>query len=119
MTQIDHDTETLIGDWLTLKEAAQALDTSPNRVKQLVRDRKLTGIRTGGSLNIPGAFIIDGEVLKGLPGTLTVLADCGFSDAEALRWLFTEDETLPGSPIHALARDRGTEVRRRAQALAI
>jgi len=34
-----------------------------------------------------------------------------------VRWLFTDDE-LPGSPITALVENRGTEVRRRAQALA-
>lgn len=119
VTKIDHDTETLIGEWLTLNDAAKALATSPNRVKQLVRDNKLTGIRHGGTLTIPAAFIVDGGVLKGLAGTLTVLADAGFTEAESLRWLFTADETLPGTPIEALAKDRGTEVRRRAQALAI
>ncbi|WP_236542403.1 Rv2175c family DNA-binding protein [Spiractinospora alimapuensis] len=119
MTQIDHDTETLIGEWLTLNDAAKALSTSPNRVKQLVRDNKLTGIRQGGTITIPAAFIVDGEVLKGLAGTLTVLADAGFTESEALRWLFTADDTLPGTPIEALTKDRGTEIRRRAQALAI
>ncbi len=57
-------------------------------------------------------------MLKGLPGTLTLLADSGFDDDAALRWLFTADESLPGTPVQALAENRGTEVRRRAQALA-
>jgi hypothetical protein len=47
-----------------------------------------------------------------------VLADAGFSDDEALRWLFTVDDSLPGSPVQALVENRGTEVKRRAQALA-
>jgi hypothetical protein len=47
-----------------------------------------------------------------------VLADAGYDDEAALRWLFREDESLPGTPITALREDRGTEVRRRAQALA-
>jgi hypothetical protein len=119
VTQIDPHTEKLVGEWLTLREAAEALDTSPNRVKQLVRDHKLVGVRREGTLAVPAAFIRDGQVLKGLSGTLTVLADCGFSEEEALRWLFTDDESLPGAPIQAIAGDRGTEVRRRAQALAI
>ena len=64
------------------------------------------------------AFIDGDQVVKGLQGTLTVLVDCGFDDTEALRWLFTADETLPGTPIQALYKRRGTEVNRRAQALA-
>ncbi len=35
-----------------------------------------------------------------------------------LRWLFTPDDSLPGTPIDALRGGRKTEVRRRAQALA-
>jgi hypothetical protein len=53
-----------------------------------------------------------------LHGTLTVLFDCGFDDPDALRWLFTADDTLPGTPIQAMTERRGTEVNRRAQALA-
>ena len=56
--------------------------------------------------------------IHGLGGTLTLLFDCGFSDPEALSWLFTADETLPGTPVQALAERRRTEVNRRAQALA-
>jgi hypothetical protein len=48
---------------------------------------------------------------------LTLLSDGGFTDEESVRWLFTPDESLPGSPVEALAANRGTEVKRRAQAL--
>ena len=42
------------------------------------------------------------------------------SDDEILRWLFTPDETITGgSPVGALLAGHKTEVRRRAQALAI
>ena len=67
----------------------------------------------------PAAFLDGDQVVKGLHGTLTLLLDCGFGDVEALRWLFTEDDTLPGTPIQAIAKQRGKEVNRRAQALAI
>jgi hypothetical protein len=60
---------------------------------------------------------MDGRVVKGLPGTLTVLSDAGYSDEESLRWLHTPDDSLPGTPIAALRENRGTEVKRRAQAL--
>ncbi|WP_082126969.1 Rv2175c family DNA-binding protein [Allosalinactinospora lopnorensis] len=119
MTQNDRDIDALVGDWLPMREAAKALNVSPNRIKQLIRDHKLLGVKRQGEVSIPAAFIVEGEVVKGLPGTLTVLADCGFSAEEALRWLFTPDDTLPGAPIEAIMASRGTEVRRRAQAMAL
>lgn len=114
----DRDTDTLVGEWMTLKEAARELNVSPNRIKQFITDHKLLGVRRNGELCIPAAFITGGDTVKGLSGTLTVLADSGFSTDEALQWLFTPDDTLPGSPIQALIENRGTEVRRRAQAMA-
>ena len=38
-------------------------------------------------------------------------------DDEALRWLTTPDDTLPGTPLQALHENRATEIKRRAQAL--
>jgi hypothetical protein len=90
-----------------------------SRVKQLLRDRKLLAVtRPGGERAVPAAFLDGAQIVKGLSGTLTVLFDCGFDEEEALRWLFTADDTLPGTPIEAIASNRGTEVNRRAQALA-
>lgn len=68
-------------------------------------------------LVVPEAFLAAGGVVKGLPGTITVLRDQNYSTDEILRWLFTEDESLPGTPIEALRGDRGREVKRRAQAM--
>ncbi|MDP9395739.1 MAG: Rv2175c family DNA-binding protein [Actinomycetota bacterium] len=112
------DSDTLVREWLTLPEVGGLLELDANRVRQLINERQLLAVRRDGVLRIPAIFVQDGRVLKGLPGTLTVLADSGFSDEEALRWLFIEDPTLPGSPVQALAENRGTEVKRRAQALA-
>jgi hypothetical protein len=111
-------TDDLVGEWLSLSEAAIALGLNQNKTKQLIRDHKLLGVAHEGSFRIPAIFIQDKQVVKGLSGTLTLLADAGFSEAETLRWLFTDDDTLPGSPAQALAENRGTEIRRRAQALA-
>ncbi|QBI53819.1 Rv2175c family DNA-binding protein [Streptomonospora litoralis] len=119
MNENDRDTDTLVGEWMTLKDAAKALNVSPNRIKQFIADHKLLGVRRSGELCIPAAFISGGDVVKGLPGTLTVLSDSGFSTDEALQWMFTPDDTLPGAPIDALVENRGTEVRRRAQAMAL
>jgi uncharacterized protein len=105
--------------WLTLPEVAQALGVDASRARQLHSERQFLARRRGerNALHVPADFLQNGAVLKGLPGTLTVLADAGYSDEEALTWLFTPDPTLPGSPVTALRENRGTEVRRRAQAL--
>ncbi len=119
MTQINPVADALVGEWLSLPEVADRLGLPIGRVKQLLRDHKLLAVtRPGGDRAIPAAFIDGQQVVKGLAGTLTVLFDCGFDDSEALRWLFTADDTLPGTPIDALYAHRGTEVNRRAQALA-
>ena len=119
VAQIDPLADALVGDWLTLPEVANRLGIPVSRVRQLLRDRKLLAMRrTDGTLSVPAAFLADGQVLRGLHGTLTLLLDCGFDDPEALRWLFTADETLPGTPIEAMTQRRGAEVNRRAQALA-
>jgi len=104
---------------LTPAEVAQQLGTSPNRVRQLLRDGKLMAVPGSGNSRIPADFVLNGAVLKHLPGLLTVLRDGGFSDQEAFDWLFREDDSLPGTPVEALRGDRHTEVTRRAQALAL
>lgn len=113
------DADTLVPSWLTLPDIAELLDIDVTRVRQLVRDRQVIALRRGENnvLMVPEAFIQNRQVLKGLPGTLTLLKDARYTDEEAVRWLFTPDDTLPGSPVDALVGNRGTEVRRRAQAL--
>lgn len=112
------DTETLVTHWLTLPEAGDALGISVSRVRQMLAEHHLVAVRRGESnaLMIPADFIVEGKVLKGLPGVLTLLSDARYSEEETVRWLFTDDD-LPGSPVEALATNRGTEVKRRAQAL--
>jgi excisionase family DNA binding protein len=103
---------------LTPAEVAAALGVSPNKVRQLVRERKLLAVPGSGNSRIPADFLQDGAVLRHLPGLITVLRDGGFSDAEVFEWLFRADDSLPGTPVEALRNDRHTEVTRRAQALA-
>jgi hypothetical protein len=119
VAQIDPPTDDIVGHWLTIPEVAERLGLPASRVKQYLRDRKLLGVqRPDGSFGVPAAFLDGDQVVRGLHGTLTLLFDCGFGDVEALRWLFTSDESLPGSPIEAIAAHRCSEVNRRAQALA-
>ena len=119
VAQIDPPADALVGHWLSLSEVADRLGITLSRIKQLLRDRKLLAVqRPDGSIGVPAAFFDGNQIVKGLHGTLTVLLDCGFADNEALRWLFTADESLPGTPIQAMTEHRGAEVNRRAQALA-
>ncbi|MDV6012662.1 Rv2175c family DNA-binding protein [Haloechinothrix sp. LS1_15] len=105
---------------ITLDEAANRLGVPVNKVRQMVRDGHLIALQRGGEHCVPEDFIAEGALVKGLVGTLTVLSDAGFERAEMLDWLFTEDESLPGgTPINALRSNRGTEVKRRAQASAL
>ncbi|MBA8927255.1 hypothetical protein BC739_004461 [Kutzneria viridogrisea] len=103
---------------MALPDVAERLGLPVTRVHQLLRDGQLLAVRREGVLYVPACFLGEEGVVKGLPGTITVLRDSGYSPDEILRWLFEEDETLPGSPIEALRGDRGREVKRRAQALA-
>jgi hypothetical protein len=119
VTQIDLVAGIDVGEWLTIAEVAERLQLPAARVKQLLRDRRLLGIRRpDGVFGVPAAFLAGDQIVRGLHGTLTLLEDCGFTDAEALRWLFTADDSLPGTPIEAIAAHRTAEVNRRAQALA-
>jgi Rv2175c C-terminal domain of unknown function len=99
--------------WLSFDEAAAQLGMPVSKVKTLVREGGLVAV----GRRIPAEFVQDGQILKGLTGTLTLLHDAGYSSDEVLRWLYTPDDTLPGTPVQALAENRGTEVKRRAQAL--
>lgn len=105
-------------EWLTVPDAAEQLDVPVTKVRQLIRDRSILAVRHDGVLQVPAGFVQRGQVLKGLPGLLTVLFDAGYDEDSALRWLFEADDSLPGTPVQALRENRGREVHRRAQAMA-
>lgn len=113
------DIETLVGNWLTLPDVAERLDVIVTRVHRMIKDRQLLDMRLGEDKirYVPAAFLTEAGLLKSLRGTIMVLEDAGFDDTESIRWLFTEDESLPGRPIDALQAGRKSEIRRRAQAL--
>jgi hypothetical protein len=106
--------------WLPLPAVAEILGVPVGKVRRMLQERVLVGVRRGERkiLSVPAELLKDGAPLADLQGTLVVLADSGYSDEEALRWLFTDDG-YPGTPVDALRSGIGrTEVRRRAQALA-
>jgi hypothetical protein len=94
---------------------ADELNLPVTKVHQLIRDGQLVAVRLDGILRIPAEFVADGLVVKGLPATFTLLRDAGYRDDEIITWLFTGDDSLPGTPIAALRENRGREVHRRAQ----
>lgn len=114
------DLEALVGKWLTLPDVAEQLDVIVTRVHKMIKERHLLDIRLGerNVRYVPADFLTDSGVVKALRGTIIVLEDAGFDDADIIRWLFTEDGSLPGRPIDALRAGRKSEIRRRAQALA-
>jgi hypothetical protein len=116
-----NEIDVLVEEWLTLPDVAEALGLDVMKVRRLIQEHDLVAIRRGEPLrlSVPAALIADGLPLPNLRGTLTVLGDAGFTDAEAIAWLFTADPTLPGTPVDALWAGRKTEIRRRAQALAV
>lgn len=114
------DLDELVGTWWDWSETSDALNISVSKVRQLIREHMLAAAvpTPGAGQRVPAELVMDGEIVKGVPGVLTVLHDGGYDDREALTWLFTADDTLPGRPIDALRENRGAEVKRRAQAMA-
>jgi hypothetical protein len=104
--------------WVTLPDVALRFEIPVNRVHQLIKEGALIAVRRDGVLRVPAELVSGDTVRKHLPGVLTLLHDAGFTDEEALRWLYTADDTLPGgTPAGALNGRAATEVKRRAQAL--
>lgn len=103
--------------WLPLPDVAERLDVPITKVHQMIRDRILLAERRDGVLRIPAEMVAGPRVAKHLPGVLNVLFDAGYTPQEAMRWLYTADASLPGTPIASLDTERATEVKRRAQAL--
>ncbi|RVW00339.1 Rv2175c family DNA-binding protein [Rhodococcus spongiicola] len=104
---------------LQLADVSKGMGLAVTRVHQLLRDHHLIAVKRDGVLGIPEAFFgEDGHPVRLLSGLIIVLRDGGYEDVEILRWLFTEDETLPGSPIDAMHGHQAREVVRRAQAMA-
>ncbi|MEX0427459.1 Rv2175c family DNA-binding protein [Nocardioides sp. DS6] len=115
----DQDLGALVEDWIDWAEAARRLGVTVGKVRTMIRDHELAAAVPPGikGQHIPADFIQDGLPVKGLPGLLTVLHDGGYDDRECIAWLFL-DADLPGRPIDALRENRGSEVKRRAQAMA-
>jgi hypothetical protein len=114
-----------------LKRVAELMGVPVAKVQQQLREGHLVAVRRDEGLVVPQVFFTkSGEVVKSLPGLLTILHDGGYHDTEIVRWLFTRDPSLTvtrdGSrdalnnarPVDALHAHQAREVVRRAQAMA-
>jgi hypothetical protein len=114
-----------------LKRVAELMGVPVTKVHQQLREGHLVAVRRDEGLVVPQVFFTQsGEVVKSLPGLLTILHDGGYHDTEIVRWLFTRDPSLTvtrdGSrdalnnarPVDALHAHQAREVVRRAQAMA-
>lgn len=104
---------------LPLPDVADHLGVPVTRVHALLQEGKLVAVERGGVPQVPVLLLDDdGTVNRFASGALAVLGDGGYRPEEALTWLYTEDESLPGRPIDALHGQLAREVIRRAQAMA-
>ena len=113
------DLSALVDTWFDWHEAAEQLGVPVSRIRTMIREHELAAAvpEPGAGQRVPAAFFQDGLVVKGLPGLLTLMHDNGYDDREIIAWLFLDDD-YPGSPIDALRENCGSEVKRRAQAMA-
>ena len=103
---------------LSLTDTAERMGIGITGVRGLVKEGGLLDLRVEGQGLVVPAEQLDGPLpVKHLKPVLTLLRDARYSDDEALRWLTTPDDSLPGTPLQALHENRATEVKRRAQAL--
>ena len=113
------DLAALVPEWIDWAEAARRLEVTVAKVRTMIRDHELAAAvpSPGAGQQLPADFIVDGLPVKGLPGLLTMMLDNGYDDREIIAWLYL-DQDFPGRGIDALLENRGSEVKRRAQAMA-
>lgn len=114
-----------------LPRVAELLGVPVSKVQQQLREGHLVAVRRAEGVVVPQVFFTNsGEVVKSLPGLLTILHDGGYHETEIVRWLFTHDPSLTitrdgtrdainnARPVDALHAHQAREVVRRAQAMA-
>ena len=102
---------------LTVPELAQRLGTDVVNARGALRAGTFLAVSRDGVLLVPERQLDGDQPVKHLVPVLRLLRDAKYTDIEALAWLATPDDSLPGSPFDALHENRATEVKRRAQAL--
>lgn len=108
---------------LTVPEVADLCQVRLRDVHSALRDRSLAVVVGEDRVKRVPRVFLDESVTppvphKALRGTIMLLLDGGMSDAEAVDWLLTDNESLETAPAQALADGRVHEVRRVAAVLA-
>lgn len=109
-------------EWLTVPDVAELLGARLRDVRGLIHTRDLLAVRTADTnaviVHRKELVEVDGQwvPLPSLRGTVTVLEDAGFTDAEAMEWLTSENSLLGEEPIDML-REGDVHAVRRAAAL--
>ncbi len=112
---------------VSVQDTADRLGVEPSRIKQLIKENVLLGLRHGGELHILEETLVElpanrqfvaelrtpgsdeprlvratDEPLPTLRGSVMLLADGGFSNEEIIDWLWTENPWLEARPIQML-----------------
>jgi excisionase family DNA binding protein len=106
-----------VENWLTLDQAAEQLGISTSKVRRLIEEHVLFSVKVEKQPMIPAEIIVGNEALSSIRGTMLQLMDLGFTEGEAVEWLYEENDILGELPISALVKGHKAPVRRAAQAL--
>ena len=102
---------------LTIPDFALRLGVDVVHAHSAIKSGTFFAVRRDGVLVVPERQLDGDQPVKHLVPVLRLLRDAKYTDEQALAWLSTPDDSLPGSPFDALHENRATEVKRRAQAL--
>ena len=107
-------------EWLDWTQAAPGSGSPPAKVRTMIRDHELAAAVPvpGGGPQVPADFIAGRAAGQGAARAAHRAPRRRYDDRESIAWLFP-DPDLPGRPIDALRENRGSEVKRRAQAMAL
>ena len=106
-----------VNNWITLDQAAEQLGVSASKVRRLIEEHILFSVKVDKQPMIPPEIIVGSEPLSSIRGTMLQLLDLGLTEAEAIEWLYEENDILGELPITALVKGHKAPVRRAAQAL--
>lgn len=105
-------------EYFSVPEIGHMLGIRQQSVRSMLSDKKLLAVRRGPNhaLSISADQIVEKDgvhvALPSFNGTLTMLADRGYSDEEAHTWLYSQEPELGTTPMQALREGRHRAVRR-------
>ena len=90
--------DSLVDSWLTVSQVADQLGVSASRVRQLAREHQVVAVRRDDLREpaVPAECLQDGGIVKGLSGTLILLADHGFDARRVDRVALHARRLAPG-----------------------